>query len=279
MGTILKKPSVDFVTSKKLDQIKADPPQSLLIIGARGVGTFDAARYLAGNSLVDIIQPIDAKDIADSEKGTIRVKQIRSLIASATTKSTTMRVYIIDGAEKMNHAAQNAFLKLLEEPSSMTRFILVSTTTSALLPTVLSRTQKLIMPKASDKAIVRLLNKQGIKDDKILAQIVYLSEGQPVYASELAHDHDGIAQKGAVLRDAQLLLRGTLYQKLVLIGTYSSDRQKSLLLLDAARIILTKSLSSSPSPQTVTVLARLSDAYDRISTNGNARLQMMAFVV
>lgn len=49
------------------------------------------------------------------------------------------KVYILGNCQCMNESAQNAILKILEEPPSYAMFILTTTTKSALLETVLSR--------------------------------------------------------------------------------------------------------------------------------------------
>lgn len=48
-------------------------------------------------------------------------------------------VAILDGAETLNEAAGNAFLKLLEEPPSWARIVLIAPSVGALLPTLASR--------------------------------------------------------------------------------------------------------------------------------------------
>ncbi len=50
------------------------------------------------------------------------------------------KVYIIDPADSMQDYAQNALLKILEEPPSYATFLLLCTSKASLLPTVLSRT-------------------------------------------------------------------------------------------------------------------------------------------
>jgi DNA polymerase-3 subunit delta' len=49
------------------------------------------------------------------------------------------KVYILKSADKMNIQAQNALLKLIEEPPSYARFILECETSSAMLETIMSR--------------------------------------------------------------------------------------------------------------------------------------------
>lgn len=54
-----------------------------------------------------------------------------------------MRVVIVSGAECMTAAAANAFLKILEEPPAETLIVLIAPRASDLLPTVLSRCQRI----------------------------------------------------------------------------------------------------------------------------------------
>ena len=75
----------------------------------------------------------------------IKIKQIRSLCQTLAMKpyEAKRRVVIIADAQAMNPAAGNAFLKMLEEPPLRTILILVATHTSDLLPTIVSRCQKI----------------------------------------------------------------------------------------------------------------------------------------
>jgi len=81
---------------------------------------------------------------ADS-KGKLRreitVEQIRALGVDALVlpNEADAKVYILPEADAMNLSAQNAFLKLLEEPPAFVRFLLCAKNREALLPTVRSR--------------------------------------------------------------------------------------------------------------------------------------------
>lgn len=76
---------------------------------------------------------------------TLSVEQIRDLrMRLAQSKiGGRKRVVIISEADMMNHSAQNAFLKTLEEPHPDTLIILTSSNPARLLPTIHSRTQEL----------------------------------------------------------------------------------------------------------------------------------------
>ncbi|MBE6632525.1 MAG: hypothetical protein E7623_07490 [Ruminococcaceae bacterium] len=82
-------------------------------------------------------------------KKTIGVDVIRSLKKSAyiTPNDIDCKVYIIEDAHLMTTEAQNAFLKLLEEPPQNVYFFLLCEDLSGVLPTVKSRTALLRMQK------------------------------------------------------------------------------------------------------------------------------------
>lgn len=80
-----------------------------------------------------------------TDKGQMRreilVDQIRTITADAVVapNEAERKVYIIHEADKLNIPAQNALLKALEEPPGHACFVLCTTASDALLPTVRSR--------------------------------------------------------------------------------------------------------------------------------------------
>jgi len=78
----------------------------------------------------------------------IVVSQVRDILRDAyvVPNEAAKKVYIIDQAETMNASAQNAFLKLLEEPPRHAVFVLRTDNPKALLPTVRSRCVELRGP-------------------------------------------------------------------------------------------------------------------------------------
>ena len=77
----------------------------------------------------------------ETGKKFISVDAIRRVRTDAYNSPVELpvRVYIIDRADRMNTPAQNAFLKVLEEPPAHARFILTADSSAPLLPTVISR--------------------------------------------------------------------------------------------------------------------------------------------
>ena len=61
----------------------------------------------------------------------------------------------------------NAFLKLLEEPPEQTTIILVSDHSESLLPTIVSRCQKIRFPKLRNEYVNNWLQKKGIQNEAL----------------------------------------------------------------------------------------------------------------
>ena len=77
--------------------------------------------------------------IEPGKNHTINIDQIREIISSSHTIRKKDTFYVIKNADKMNEQAQNAFLKLLEEPPENYHFVMQVKNAYSLLETVLSR--------------------------------------------------------------------------------------------------------------------------------------------
>lgn len=80
-------------------------------------------------------------DFISDTDGIIKVGDIRKLIESIILKpvKSNRRVFIINNADMMNEAAQNALLKILEEPPEYATIILVLSNKEKILRTIKSR--------------------------------------------------------------------------------------------------------------------------------------------
>jgi DNA polymerase III subunit delta' len=110
----------------------------------------------------------------------ISVAQIRNLsdfLSMSSHRSDGYRIVLIYPAEALNQASANALLKMLEEPSEGVIFILVAHQLQRLLPTIISRCQKINMPIPDDTQALTWLNEQGVKNAK--DQLAYL-DGSPI---------------------------------------------------------------------------------------------------
>jgi len=103
------------------------------------------------------------------KKKMISISQIREigLLISVKPNEAQKRMVLILDADKMTVQAQNALLKVLEEPPETTFFILTATIPSALLPTILSRcSQVRFRPPSSHEIQQILIQEYGIDPKK-----------------------------------------------------------------------------------------------------------------
>ena len=85
----------------------------------------------------------------------ISIDDIRELNKRFSLSSTdhSYKVCVIDTTEDLNLSASNSLLKILEEPPKNTLFILVSNNQQAILPTILSRCQKVGFEKLEEQSL------------------------------------------------------------------------------------------------------------------------------
>ncbi|REC56560.1 DNA polymerase III subunit delta' [Chryseobacterium piscium] len=87
------------------------------------------------------------------------------------------KILIVWRADKMNVAASNKFLKFLEEPPAKTIILLTAESSDDILPTILSRTQLIEVPRINDEDLeVYLKNKFNVSEEKG-KEIVHQSQG------------------------------------------------------------------------------------------------------
>ena len=264
-------------TQQQLDALRARPAHAILLVGTKGIGLFATAKDLAGSALMEIVRPTNSKGEHDEVNGRIHADEIRLLYVHTKGKGKNRRCYIIDNADKMNETAQNAFLKLLEEPVSGVQFILTAHSTDTLLPTVLSRLQRVTLKPLAHSQSAALLD--DVADPKIKSQIAFLAEGLPAEIVRLKTDTKYFEVHSQYMRDAQVLVAGKSYEKIIVAFNYAADRSAALELLSAAKIILKHLITRTPSPQAIARAAFLTATSDAIRANGNVRLQLLRFVV
>ena len=148
-------------------------PHALLIDGPGGWGEAQLAGQIA---LMLIDRGGDPRTVAhpdfrwiEGEKGTIKVDQIRSLIdfMQQTAQAGSLKVAVVDDAQQMNPSAGNALLKILEEPPPGSHLILVTDARDAMLPTVISRCQRVSVQRATREIVASWLVEQGASADEI----------------------------------------------------------------------------------------------------------------
>lgn len=117
-------------------------PQALGFFGPAGIGKGEFAHRFAKNQLLsEGERSANLFLIEPNEKGVISKSQVESIQSAALTAGAQKgnTVILVRGADAMNTEAQNALLKLLEDPAPQVFFLLTAVHASKLLDTVKSR--------------------------------------------------------------------------------------------------------------------------------------------
>ena len=255
-------------------------PQSLLLSGDNGVGLSTIGRYIAELRGVKPIIILPEKDEKiDLDKGVISVDSMRHLYDETRTKTGTDRIIIIDYAERMTHQAQNAFLKLLEEPGDGIYFVLISHSVAKLLPTILSRIVNLVILPVTTEQSEKLLDSLDVTDKVKRSQLLFMADGKPAELTRLVSDETYFNKRSLSIRDARELLRGNLYQKLLIAQRYKDDRVATLSLIMDVTNILSRSITDRPQVDMISRIDVILNAYKQIEANGNIRLCLARMVI
>jgi hypothetical protein len=121
---------------------------------------------------------------------TISIDDIRALHTRLHEKSLSRyRCCIIRSADRMLENASNVLLKILEEPPPGLVFILTADSSTALLPTIVSRSRILAFRRVADRVLAPLLSTLADEDRQF---ILSLAQGAPGTATALCADPDAL---------------------------------------------------------------------------------------
>ena len=267
-------------SQRLLSALAAGDTHALLLTGPHGIGLATIAKELTGQKRAEYITVLPEKDEkVNIEKGTITVQSIRRLYDMTRTRQPAGRTIIIDYAERMAPPAQNAFLKLLEEPAQGTRFILLTHQPELLLPTITSRSQRVDIRPATKQQSETLLDALGVHDATKRAQLLFIANGLPAELTRLANDDEYFATRVTLVKDARSFVSGSPYGRLLIAKKYKDSRTDALMLLEDAMKLLKMTLSSNGDAATLRMLSRFEVLHKRITEQGNVRLQLSAAIM
>lgn len=240
-------------TRQQLVQLVSSGVHAVLVTGLPGAGketlALAMAQELLGSKPLDL-QPY-FKHISPSGTSVSieQVRQLHSFVQLKTTGSGSVRrVVVITGADSMMDEAQNALLKLLEEPPLDTVLILTATDLGKLKQTILSRVQKVSIDRINPSdATNYFINKHSAKD---IAWAHALSDGQAGLMTALLsgkNEHVIALQ----IQTAKQILAATAFERLCRVDEISKSKESLPDFLYACKRICISALELASTKQAI----------------------------
>lgn len=226
-------------------------PHAIIIEGEKGCGRSSLAGILAGYAVCTSsgerpcgvcancikaakgIHP-DIFTADGSKAGELNIEAVRSIRTDAYIKPNEApnKVYILLNCEKMLPAAQNAFLKVLEEPPRNVMFIMTALSASNLLQTVRSRSRVMTLypPSVSEAAEVLLRLRPDVSPE-IIQQAAADCCGNIGAALELI-ENGGEEEKKTAEDILRAVTQTSEYPLLLLTSSIARDRAFAVSVLD-----------------------------------------------
>lgn len=259
-----------------LSRAVSTPGHALLLSGPAGIGKTIAATQLAAELLgLDVGAVASSpgfRRLAPTDRK-ISVDAVRSLGSFVQLKmpggGDVARIIVIDDADAMTVEAQNALLKLLEEPPDRTVIVLTSSRPRALLRTVRSRVRELPLKLPAYEAIETYLLDRGYAQDLI-------EKTWRMHAGNLGHvigTLEGSLPQTEVLDLVKQVLGGDTFIRLSLIDAQLKDKEAAREFVAVLTVVAGQSLVRSEDKlRWERVLEAAYTAQESLAKNGNQKL-------
>ena len=134
------------------------------------------------------------------------------------------KVLIVKDAHRMNNSAQNALLKLLEEPNQSSILVLITSELDKILPTVQSRCEKINFSLVTQIEISLAFSAES----NFAADIPVLAMGRPALAKLIVNNPEELELRRQQSQQLEQLRKSSLNEKMLLAEEFSKDVRRSL---------------------------------------------------
>ena len=294
-----------LVANDKLyDTLAARPgserlPHALLLEGPKGSGRTTFARQIAQMALCSASAPpcgvcphcikvekgIHPDLLAYEGEGrnhNFSVGQVRALRSRAFVlpNEAARKVLLLRDIQDMSAQAQNALLKVLEEPPATVVFLLTCTNKSLLLETILSRVVTLTMGIPTVEACVEILREHSPQTDAEVCRQAAQEAGGNVGQALLLLESRSSGFYTAAVQFWALALAGQPFDMLPLLLPYERDRAKFTLFLASLRRVAENAARDFADPRhlrLIEIVAIIDDI--AAATEGNGHVALLAHVL
>ena len=272
-------------TAKQFNHLIDNLPHALIIDGSVGSGVKQTALAIAksvGSPEFSILpkKKIRQDFVVNMDEGVVIIEDIRLLYTQTRSKQPGKQVYVIDtGLKSISIGAQNALLKLLEEPRNDVHFIIATHRVDQLLPTIISRCQRLTLLDITVQQTNELIIQLGVTDQIKSKRLAFVGRGKPALIKRLVTDGTLYDERVSIMTDAKSILAGSKYERINAIQKYKDNRSGSLILIGDIIHQLRVVLKTNPDKKLVNYIDDYLKSSERINAGGNIRLQLTSSVL
>jgi hypothetical protein len=278
-------------THAAIERYGAQPGHATILIGSHGIGkTYVAEHMVAG--VLDMapaalaqypyylhIAPDGTSISIDAIRTLQRFLQLKTL---GNTRQLR-RAIIVEHADALTTEAQNAFLKILEEPPRDTILILTANSQHTLLPTILSRAQPVMVPIPAEADSKAYFASHG--DATTINQAYFLSGGRPgLMQALLADDKTHPLMQGVAT--AKAILQAKLFERLTMVEALSKNKEAAGYVLEALCHIAQASIAGATAKaddaklkQWHRILKATQEAREALQINANPKLTLTNYML
>ena len=227
----MNEPMFHPVTKQQFEKFLQRPSHAVIITGSEGIGKYFASTWLSIKllRLDGLIENYPYATIIRPDGQSISIQAMRDLanftkLKTPKTDKSISRIVIIEQAQQMTIEAQNALLKLLEEPPSGTILILTAPSDQRLLPTIRSRAQIIQIQRPPADTLIAHFESAHYAVSNI-KQAQMMSGGLPGLMSALLEQNDDhpLAKASLTARD---ILKSDTFARLCMVDQMSKQRSE-----------------------------------------------------
>ena len=260
-------------TRTQLEQFLTHPTHALMLTGPMGVGLGTIARtighQLAGANVIYV-----APTLHNKQKTTIiNADDIAELGSIVRNHRDNVLVIIIDGADCAVSGVFERMLKLIEEPVPKVYYIFTAHSLQNIPATIMSRSAliKALLPTEADCAVL-----YSELDSTVASQVKFMANRRPALIKRLTSDDNFFASESSSMQVAKEFMQNAVSRRMEIIDALPDKESATSLCHDLAQLVI--SLASAGrlknSQKVASQLLLLSETADRLTNNGNLRLQL-----
>lgn len=243
-------------TSLRLEQALASGAHAVLVVGNEIGNHNQVAQYIAQKMESATAHVLKSPSITD-------VRDLHLLIRTGAAKR---RIIQIEDIDTVSIEAQNALLKMLEEPTQKTNFILTASAKSGVLPTIRSRATTIQLSQPS----IEELTSHFVAFEAEAIRAARLASGGD-YATMVSY----LQNEAPESEIAKHIARATPYERLQRVSELAKDEQLTKGVLRALQGIYTYLMHASSGDKQLAMASRLEiviECEHRLRQNGHAKL-------